>query len=282
MPRSLPPTLNPLTRLSSWARSSTPTLLALVVVAALGIGGTAFAAGMVTGKNVKNGSLTGKDVKDRTITGNDIKRGTLKGKHIKDRTIGASDLAPGVKISGPAGPAGPQGATGAAGPAGVMGPQGMQGVQGIQGPEGDKGDPGDDGEDGQDGQDGAPGAPGTTDAWFGSGDDVAVPTGGASVAQVTVPAGTYVVNAGALVKNTGLLATASCTLQADGAALGAGAQSSVLAIAGVGDRTTFTFGHAQTFAGSTVLRVFCTSTGASLSLVADTAHVSAVQVTTIH
>ena len=61
------------------------------------LGGSAYAAAKITGRNVKNGSLTGKDVKNNSLTGKDVKR------------LGPGDLKPGALPKGPAGPAGPAG-----------------------------------------------------------------------------------------------------------------------------------------------------------------------------
>ena len=61
------------------------------------LGGSAYAAAKITGKNVKNGSLTGRDVKNNSLTGKDVKR------------LGAGDLKAGALPKGPAGPAGPAG-----------------------------------------------------------------------------------------------------------------------------------------------------------------------------
>jgi hypothetical protein len=77
--------------------------LALVVA----LGGTSYAAVMVTGADIKNGTVTTDDIKDKTLK--------------------TKDLAPGTKASlegargpaGPAGPAGPQGPPGAPGAAGT-------------------------------------------------------------------------------------------------------------------------------------------------------------------
>ncbi len=75
-------------------------------------GGTATAANLVTGKDIKNNSVTGKDVKRGSLQTSDLSkkaRASLKGN------------------AGQAGPAGPQGAPGAngkAGPKGETGPQG--------------------------------------------------------------------------------------------------------------------------------------------------------------
>ena len=73
-------------------------------------GGSAVAARLLTGKDVKNSSLTGADVKDRSLTARDLRRGTI----------------PSAR-SGPQGPAGPRGATGAQGPAGAQGDRGPDG-----------------------------------------------------------------------------------------------------------------------------------------------------------
>lgn len=80
----------------------TITHVAVIVAVLLAIGGTSYAAVVITGKDVKNGSLTGADVKNKSLTKKDFK-GSVTG------------------------PAGPQGAPGA---------PGAQGVQGVQGPAG--------------------------------------------------------------------------------------------------------------------------------------------------
>ncbi len=62
------------------------------------LAGTSYAAIVITGKNVKDGTLTGKDIRDRSITAKDV--------------------------------------TGVVGPRGEQGPQGAPGPQGPQGPQG--------------------------------------------------------------------------------------------------------------------------------------------------
>ena len=61
------------------------------------LGGSAYAAAKITGKNVKNGSLTGRDVKNNSLTGKDVKR------------LGPGDFKAGALPKGPRGPAGPAG-----------------------------------------------------------------------------------------------------------------------------------------------------------------------------
>jgi hypothetical protein len=77
------------------------------------LGGSAYAAGKVTSKQIAPGAVKSKQVKDGTLT--------------------ANDLAAGVITRGSQGERGPEGP---AGPQGVAGPQGQQGEQGPQGPAG--------------------------------------------------------------------------------------------------------------------------------------------------
>lgn len=88
---------------------SARTAIAAATAAALIAGtGGAYAAGQITGKQIKNGSITGKDVKNHSLTNKDFK-GSVRGPR------------------GKTGPKGPQGA------------QGIQGIQGVQGPRGAQG-----------------------------------------------------------------------------------------------------------------------------------------------
>jgi hypothetical protein len=72
-------------------------LLALFVA----LGGSAYAAVTITGRNVKNGSLTSADIRNRSLLSKDFKPGQL--------------------AAGPRGAQGAPGATGAKGPPGVAG-----------------------------------------------------------------------------------------------------------------------------------------------------------------
>ncbi len=65
-----------------------PALAVALVALFVALGGSAYAALIITGKNVKNGSLTTKDVKNKSLLAGDFKAGQL-----------------------PAGPAGKNGAT---------------------------------------------------------------------------------------------------------------------------------------------------------------------------
>lgn len=77
-------------------RLATPSTALAFVAICLAMVGTATAAKVITGKQVKNNSLTGKDVKDGSLSGADFKG----------------------SVEGPRGPQGEQGPAGPAGPAG--------------------------------------------------------------------------------------------------------------------------------------------------------------------
>jgi len=103
-------------------RGHTTAVAYLALFAALG--GTAYAAVTVTGKDIKNGTITGKDVKNRSL-------GKSK--------LSATALGSLTGERGPQGPQGPQGLRGPAGQTGLQGdtgPEGKQGPQGLQGPSG--------------------------------------------------------------------------------------------------------------------------------------------------
>ena len=78
------------------------------------LGGTATAAVLVTGKNVKDGTLTGKDIKNNSVASADV----------KDRSLLAKDFKPGQLVSGAPGPVGPAGAPGEPGAKGDTGAAG--------------------------------------------------------------------------------------------------------------------------------------------------------------
>ena len=85
-------------------RSHSTAVAYLALFAALG--GSAYAAVTVTGKNIKDGTVTGRDV--------------------KNRSLGTNELSPTAvsSLKGQPGPAGPQGDKGAPGPTGPIGPAG--------------------------------------------------------------------------------------------------------------------------------------------------------------
>ncbi len=88
------------------------------------LGGSAYAAVTVTGKNIKDGTITGRDV--------------------RNSSLGTGKLSPTAVSSltgqrGPEGPQGPQGQKGTQGPAGPIGQTGPKGDTGPTGPSGPTG-----------------------------------------------------------------------------------------------------------------------------------------------
>src|SRR3954447_24487904 len=110
------------------------------------LGGSAYAAATISGKNIKDNSVTTADIKNKTLLANDFKPGQLP------QASGAG--------AGQPGPQGPKGDAGAPGPKGDAGPQGKRGPQGLPGKDGQDGAPGEKGEPGAPGAPGAPGTPG--------------------------------------------------------------------------------------------------------------------------
>jgi hypothetical protein len=102
-----------LTRL---ARRHTTAVAYLALFAALG--GSAYAAGTITGKNIKDGTITGRDIKNRSLDAEKLSPAAL------------------TSLANARGPAGTQGPNGANGP---TGPQGLKGGTGPVGPKGDTG-----------------------------------------------------------------------------------------------------------------------------------------------
>lgn len=120
------------------SRLTTPSMAVATAAVVLAAGGTAGAASLVGGSDIRNGSLTGADVRSKSIPGSDL----------RDRTIGVRQLSVGLRrqldIKGP-GAAGTTGQNGASGQSGANGqngtpaPAGRPGAQGEQGPQGPQG-----------------------------------------------------------------------------------------------------------------------------------------------
>jgi hypothetical protein len=131
------------------------------------LGGSAYAAVTITGKNIRNNTVTSADVKNKSLLAADFKPGQLPS------ASGAGAGQPGPQgPQGAKGEAGAQGPAGSVGPAGAAGPKGDAGAPGqagekgekgdpgVQGQKGEKGDPGVQGQKGDKGDKGDPGAPG--------------------------------------------------------------------------------------------------------------------------
>src|SRR4051812_42981933 len=131
------------------------------------LGGSAYAAATITGKNIKDNTVTSADIKNKSLVANDFKPGQLPsasgagaGQPGPQGPKGDAG-APGAKgDAGAPGAKGDPGAPGAKGEPGAAGQQGQTGPQGAPGPQGERGPQGLPGKDGKDGQNGAPGQKG--------------------------------------------------------------------------------------------------------------------------
>lgn len=73
-----------------------PALALASAVIVVSVAGSATAAKMITGKQIKNGSITSIDVRNANLTGADVKDGTVSGGDLKDATVGSTDLKDGT------------------------------------------------------------------------------------------------------------------------------------------------------------------------------------------
>jgi len=100
------------------------------------LGGSAYAAVTVTGKNIQDGTITGRDVKNRSLGTNKLSAtavSSLTGQRGPAGPQGEKGEPGPVGPKGAAGPAGPKGETGPAGPQGAPGPAGPPGPSGVSG-----------------------------------------------------------------------------------------------------------------------------------------------------
>lgn len=85
-----------MSRTTTTTRSLGPlALLAAAVLLVVAMAGSATAAALLTGKDIKNGSLTGKDVKNGSLASPDVKNNALTGKDVKDGALGGGDVQDG-------------------------------------------------------------------------------------------------------------------------------------------------------------------------------------------
>jgi hypothetical protein len=135
------------------------------------LGGSAYAAATITGKNIKDGTITGRDVKNASL-----------GKNKLSATAVSS-------LTGERGPAGPQGPKGDRGEQGPAGPAGTTGPKGETGPKGDTG------------PQGAPGPSGISGWEYRVSLGVELPSGNTGVEYVACPSGKTALGGGASASN---------------------------------------------------------------------------------
>jgi hypothetical protein len=156
-----------------WKGIRPHTIVAFLIGVFIATAGTATAAKVITGRDIRNGSITEKDLSV-----------ALRQK-LSVQVIEGPKGEAGAK--GDTGSTGPAGAAGVAGAAGAKGDAGAAGADGAQGAKGDAGDPGAPGADGADGTNGTNGAQGIQGIQGPKGDKGETgATGPAGTASVTV------------------------------------------------------------------------------------------------
>ncbi|GAB2745927.1 collagen-like triple helix repeat-containing protein [Nocardioides pakistanensis] len=103
------------------------------VIVGLGAAG-AVADGLIGSPDIRDGSVRSVDIKDETIKPRDIKNGAVTAAKIRDGSVGEAELSPALRgLLAKAGVAGPQGEKGDKGEKGDPGPAGPQGPAGHSG-----------------------------------------------------------------------------------------------------------------------------------------------------
>jgi len=113
------------------SRRHTTAVAYLALFAALG--GSAYAAATITGKNIKDGTITGRDVKNRSLGTSKLSATAVSSLTSERGPAGPQGPKGDTGERGLAGPTGPKGETGSAGPQGAPGPAGVQGPSGTNG-----------------------------------------------------------------------------------------------------------------------------------------------------
>lgn len=124
-------------------RTIQPGLLVGGVALVVALGGTSYAATLITSADIKDGTVATRDLAAGAVTSARVRDGSLQARDFKP-----GELADGAGAAGPrgpegdAGPAGRPGAAGPQGPKGDAGPVGASGARGDAGPQGPRGETG--------------------------------------------------------------------------------------------------------------------------------------------
>lgn len=77
-------------------RRPSPAMAVALAALFVALGGTASAALVITGRNVRNGSLHGADVHNGSLSGHDIRNGTIRAGDVANGSLSRADLRPGT------------------------------------------------------------------------------------------------------------------------------------------------------------------------------------------
>jgi hypothetical protein len=238
-------------RQHKWRRWPTPSILLSGLALFVVLGGSAVAAtGLIHAGDIAPGAVTGKAIRSGAVEPSDLSTSTrallagtqgVKGDPGTTGSAGSNGAEGAKGTNGANGANGPNGANGANGAEGAKGTAGANGANGANGPNGANGTNGVDGTNGTDGTDGAKGANGTNGAngtitpLFAKQGVTALPTASppATVVELTVPAGNYVVLAKTQISHTGAGDSVECLLKAGATILDQVAMKTLPALAAI-------------------------------------------------
>lgn len=72
-----------------------PAFVVAVLALVLAAGGTGYAAGKITSRDIKDGTVQGRDVKNESLTGRDVKDRSLTGQDVADGSLSGADVRSG-------------------------------------------------------------------------------------------------------------------------------------------------------------------------------------------
>ena len=70
-----------------------PAMVVAVVALIVSLTGSAYAALVITGKNIKNGTVTGRDIRNHSLSGRDVRHDGIGGGSIKESSLGAVPIS---------------------------------------------------------------------------------------------------------------------------------------------------------------------------------------------
>jgi hypothetical protein len=105
-------------------RRPSPALAISLLALFVALGGSAYAAAAINGKNIKNGTVTGKKLKNRSVGGTKIKLNGIGGRAVKESSLGTVPNATRASTAGRADTAGSADSATSAGDAAELGGQG--------------------------------------------------------------------------------------------------------------------------------------------------------------
>lgn len=72
-----------------------PAMVVALLALALSLGGTAYAAKLITSKEIKNNTVKSVDIRNGGVAAVDIKKGAIGSAELKDGGVGSADIADG-------------------------------------------------------------------------------------------------------------------------------------------------------------------------------------------